>query len=166
MFPALVFLLKFTWQLLSYYDQGLVFSFPFLFFPLFREVGPGYWSFTRGQNPKPNFWGILLACFSGKLKPMSKYDNLRTFYPETWWLWSFFFFPKKSFGTFTGPPCFGCKVIKFFHKKKKEKRKKLIIIIEKPHKIEFNPLSFYFLSQRILIKLTTWPLQNNTFHNI
>lgn len=34
MFPALVFLLKFTWQLLSYYDQGLVFSFPFLFFPL------------------------------------------------------------------------------------------------------------------------------------
>lgn len=32
MFPAVVFLLKFTWQLFSYYDQGLVFSFFFLFF--------------------------------------------------------------------------------------------------------------------------------------
>ncbi len=103
-----------------------VWFFPFLFFfsPLFREVcGGGYWSFTRGQNPKPNFWGILLACFSGKPKPMSKHDNLRPFYPETWRLWSIFFSQKNPLAPSQGPLVLVAKWSNFSTKKKKKREK-------------------------------------------
>jgi len=147
--------------------SGFGFFLSFSFFPPYfvRYVGGGTDHLQEVRTLSLIFeescWHVLVASRSQCLN-MTTWDLFTPKHGD----FGPFFFPKKSFGTFTGPPCFGCKVIKFFHKKKKEKRKKLIIIIEKPHKIEFNPLSFYFLSQRILIKLTTWPLQNNTFHNI
>ncbi len=125
MFPALVFLLKFTWQLLSYYDQGLVFSFPFLFFPL---ISWGMWGGgtdhlqevrTLSLIFEESCWHVLVASRSQCLN-MTTWDLFTPKHGD----FGPFFFPKKILWHLHRAPLFWLQSDQIFPQKKKRKEKK------------------------------------------